>query len=255
MVLPEHDRLRFVFAVGKVYGHFGKDLGILSFFMTGKGLMNLPDPSNDAIIHMNPSNHHNGDSSVMYTFLLIGTALLFISVFSTNWPVKLYHRHFLMKLARRLDVPLKSHGLLFSSVYSELSFEHQGQKVTVRFLEGTMDALYSNSGLEIRLQGAWDGVVELYRPNLKKRAWGDFKPVHTGDPELDKTWFIISPEPEWAAGFIRHWLTIPMHNWRYLEQILVNRSEVVLRLRRVFSVSKLHEVLMELLSKLRPEQA
>lgn len=184
----------------------------------------------------------------MYTFLLIGTALLFISVFSTNWPVKLYHRYFLNQLARRLNVPLKTHGLVFSSVYSELTFERLGRKVTVRFLEGTMDALYRNSGLEIRLQGAWGGVVELYRPHLKKRAWGEFKPVETGDAELDKAWFMVSPEPEWAAGFVRKWLSAPFRSWRYLEQILVNRSEVILQLRNVHSVSRLQEILEELLS-------
>jgi len=182
----------------------------------------------------------------VYAFLLIVTALFFISVISTNWPVKLYHRQFLKKLAQRLNVPLTTHGLLFSGVSSELSFERQGRKVTVRFLEGTLDALYSNSGLEIRLEGAWDGVVELYRPNLKKRAWGDFKPVQTGDAQLDKDWVILSPEPEWAEGFVRRWLTVPLASWRYLEQILVNRSEMILRLRHVYSASKLQEVLEEL---------
>lgn len=182
----------------------------------------------------------------MYTLFVILIAFLFISIFATNWPIKLYHRGFVKKLARRLNVKPSMYGL-FSAVDSQLTFEQSGRMIQVRFLEGTMDALYANSGLEIRIKAGDNPIIEFYRRQTRKDEWGDFRRILSGDANVDSQWVILTPDMERAreflqahAGLMRQ-LTLP-----YIDQILVNNGEIIIQLRRIYSVGRLQAALEEL---------
>lgn len=182
----------------------------------------------------------------MYTLLLILTASLFISVFTTNWPIKLYHRWFLKKLARRLGVTPSTYGL-FAAVASQLTLEQSGRRIQVRFLEGTMGALYANSGLEIRITTADNPVVEFYRRHTRKDEWGDFRRILSGDAAVDEGWLILTPEMERARAFLQaHAGLVRQLSSPYIDQILVNNGEIIIQLRRIYSVGRLQAVLEEL---------
>ncbi|HEX3075020.1 MAG TPA: hypothetical protein VHP30_15510 [Ignavibacteriales bacterium] len=179
----------------------------------------------------------------MYIFLLIVIATFILSIFSTNWPFKLSHHLFLKKLATEWGVQPVKHGLFLSGVYSELSVECFNKPIIIRFLEGSADALYANSGLEIRIRAInWDGIAECYRINRRKQEWGEFKRVFSGEPEIDRTWLILSPETQKTEGLFKRDGSKKILGLREVNQLLFNKNEAVIQLRQVYTVRRLKAI-------------
>lgn len=180
----------------------------------------------------------------MYIFLLIIIAAFILSIFSTHWPFKLYHHLFLSKLAAGWGIHPVKHGLFLSGVYSELTLDHGGKSMNIRFLEGSADALYTNSGLEIRIQNiGWDGITECYRMNARKHEWGEFKRVLSEDPEIDKDWLILTPDVQKAADFLNRNGLKKVLSISEVNQLLFNKNEAVVQLKKVYTVQKLKAII------------
>lgn len=183
----------------------------------------------------------------MYFLLLFGAAFFLISIFSANWPTKLYHHLLLKKLAQELNTQPQKRGMMFSDIYSEIISNYQGKDFKIRFIESTVDSIKANSGLEIRMSEAVGIVMEFYRVNHRKRVWGDYRQFLTGDSLIDSEWFILTTDIDKAnelwrrtqlAGLLK---AIPQ-----LDQILINREEIIIRLKYYRSsksvLSALHQL-------------
>jgi hypothetical protein len=184
----------------------------------------------------------------MYILGLFLVAFLILSVISTNWPAKTYHYAFLKKLAENLGAEPEKHGLTFSNVYSEINTVYQGREMRIRFVEGSADSLKSSSGLEIRLKVPSMVVMEFYPVRLNKREWGHFKRFLTGESPVDSQWFILTDDLESAGGFWRgHSIQNILLSQPNLDQILVNREEIIVRLRRSQPAPSVKELIDNLL--------
>jgi hypothetical protein len=171
----------------------------------------------------------------MYLLGLLLIAFLVLSVIGTNWPTKTYHYALLKKLAEVLGAEPEKHGLVFSGVYSEINTIYQDREMRIRFVEGSADSLKSSSGLEIRLRLKNQSMVimEFYPERMNKREWGHFKRFLTGESRIDSQWFILTDDLESAGGFWKeHRIEKVLLSSPNLEQILVNKEEVIVRLRR-----------------------
>lgn len=179
----------------------------------------------------------------MYIFALIIAAALIISIFSTNWPVKFYHHAQLMKLGQKLGVDPVKHGLFFSGVYSELRFQRGGKEIMVRFLEGSADSLFANSGLEVRVNTGSTSIIQIFRVKAGKSEWGEFKRFLTSNQEVDSQWFILTDDPVntkkyWEISKIEKVLVN-----KYLEQVQINQGEIVLKFRRMIDSEQITELI------------
>lgn len=184
----------------------------------------------------------------MYLLSLFLTAFLIISIISTAWPVKLYHYLILKKLASELNTVPQKKGLLFSSSYAEIVVNYRGKDFQIRFIENGVGSLKPVSGLEIRLWESTGLVMEFYRANRVNRTWGDFQRFITGDNRIDSEWFIITtdlPQAEqlWSTSQIVRILTAPK-----LEQILINRQEIIIQLKGYPSDEAVLKLLDQLVS-------
>ncbi len=185
----------------------------------------------------------------MYFVVLFGAAFLLISIFSTNWPVKLYHHLLLKKLARELNTQPQRRGLLFSNVYSEIISVFQGKEFRIRFIENSIGSLKTNSGLEIRVSENTGVVMEFYRVNQKKRVWGDYRQFRTGDCRVDSEWFILTTDPDQAGKLWgRTQLGALLKDFPHLEQVLINRQEIIVQLKNYRSSKLAINVLQKLAS-------
>lgn len=172
----------------------------------------------------------------MYFVALFATAFLLISIFSTNWPVKLYHHQLLKKLARELNTKPQKHGLLSSNVYSEIICSYRGKNFRIRFIENSIDSIKTNSGLEIRMGEDTGLVMEFYRARRKKRVWGDYQQFKTGDSRIDAEWFILTTDLDKANElWDRTQLSVLLKDLPQLEQILINRQEIIVQLKHYHS--------------------
>jgi hypothetical protein len=179
----------------------------------------------------------------MYFLALIVTALVTLSIFSSNWPLKWYHFYLLKQLAAEFGVAPVRHGMVLSASYAEIRPVILGREFVIRFMEGAPGSLRNASGLEIRMRGAFPAIMEFYRAPHSKREWGDFKKFGTGDAGLDGQWLILSPQPEAAQSFWdRGKLQVILNGDHPLDQILLTSEEMILRLRRFGSVAQVREV-------------
>ena len=185
----------------------------------------------------------------MYLIVLILAAFVLLSLFATNWPVKLFHHSVLKKAGEAVGARPIHGSLLAAGVYSEIKTSVADREVRIRYVEGSPDALHADSGLEMRMAFAPETTVEFYRTKLKKREWGDFKRFSTGDSLLDAEWFILCNDMEQTALFYReHPLQLFLNN-RYIEQILFHSREMIIRLQKgdpVRAVTEVWELLKEL---------
>lgn len=187
----------------------------------------------------------------MYPIVLIFCAFLILSLFATNWPLKLYHHAVLTKAGKAIGAR-PARGSLFAGVYSEIRAPLAGREVRIRYVEGSMDAIHAASGLEMRIPLAQPAVIEFYRVKLKKAEWGEFKRVFTGDEALDREWVILGNDPELARQFLRasasahpgaprHPLVRLLTN-RHIEQILFHSREMIIRFQKGDPVDSVIEV-------------
>lgn len=187
----------------------------------------------------------------MYFLVLFLTAFLLISIFSANWPVKLYHDLFLRKIARELGTEPVRHGLLLSGVYSEILTVYQGKEIKIRFLESSIDSIKANSGLEIRIKEDTGLVMEFYRTKLNRKPWGDFRKFKSGDQIIDSEWLILTTDLDrskelWERTQLAELLrTIPQ-----LEQILIDHREMIIQLKNYHSVKTVLNVIERVIPSL-----
>lgn len=185
----------------------------------------------------------------MYFLLLLITALLLISIFSSNWPVKLYHDLFLRKIARELGTEPVRHGLLLSGVYSEIVTVCQGKEIRIRFLENSIDSIKANSGLEIRIKEDIGLVMEFYRIKLNKKPWGDFRQFKSGDQVIDSEWLILTTDLDRSKEFWeRTQLTELLRTIPQLDQILINHREMIIQLKNYQSVKAILNIIDRVIS-------
>ncbi|HBE80243.1 MAG TPA: hypothetical protein DDW65_21055 [Firmicutes bacterium] len=167
----------------------------------------------------------------MYILLLLLAATFLISIFTTNWPVKFYHHYLLKQLAELLGAIPEKNGLLSSSVYSQINTIYRDKELKIRFVEASVDSIKEHSGLEIRMyiNVSAQGVLECYPMRKGKHEWGDFKRFLTGDPGLDRQWFILTNEPV-AAGVIWDSCRFPdLLRYPGLEKLLINQNELIVQ--------------------------
>lgn len=185
----------------------------------------------------------------MYFLLLFVTAFLLISIFSTNWPIKFYHDTLLKKLARELHTEPQKHGMMFSNVYSEVIANYQGKDIRIRFIENSIDSIKANSGLEIRIREASGVVMEFYRINRNKKAWGDFQQFISGDNRIDSEWTILTTDPDRAKElWDRSQLIEILKTTPQLEQILINQQEIIVQLKSCHSSELVLNILHRVVS-------
>ncbi|MGE5582793.1 MAG: hypothetical protein ACM3X9_09690 [Bacillota bacterium] len=163
----------------------------------------------------------------MYILFLLLAAFLLLSIFSTNWPVKLYHHYFLQKLAGILETVPERYGFFFSGMYSQIQTIYRNKPLKIRFIEGSVDSLRTGSGLEIRTIVPSGAVLEFYRPRRNKREWGDFQRFLTGEQSIDSQWFILTNDPVSAGLFWNSFHLQDLLNYPWLEQLLINREELI----------------------------
>mgnify|MGYP001200970712 CR=1 FL=1 len=172
----------------------------------------------------------------MYFVVLSATAFLLISIFSTNWPVKLYHHQLLKKLARELNTNPQKYGLLSSNVYSEIICSYRGKSFRIRFIENSIDSIKTNSGLEIRMSENTGLVMEFYRAKHRKRVWGDYQQFQSGDSWIDTEWSILTTDLDKADElWERTKLSALLKDLPQIEQILINRQEIIVQLKHFHS--------------------
>lgn len=185
----------------------------------------------------------------MYFLLLFITAFLLISIFSTNWPIKFYHDTLLKNLARELHTEPKKHGMMFSNVYSEIIANYRGKDIRIRFIENSVDSIKANSGLEIRIKEAAGIVMEFYRINRNKKAWGDFQQFLSGDKLIDSKWSILTTDQDRAKElWERSQLNQLLKTTPQLEQILINQQEIIVQLKHYYSSKLVLNVLQRIIS-------
>lgn len=191
----------------------------------------------------------------MYFLLLFLAAFLLISLFTTNWPVKIYHYFLLKQLGKILHSAPQKNGLTLSSVYSQIITAYQGRKLQIRFVEGAVGALHASSGMEIRIQASSPVVLGIYHRKCHQQEWGNFKNFHTGDASLDSQWFILTDNLQAAAEF---WRTgafgaLLAGHEGYLQQMQVNHEEIIASLRRFHSPQKVVAFLERLCASIPPD--
>lgn len=180
----------------------------------------------------------------MYFLLLFITAFLLISIFSANWPVKLYHHLFLRRIARELGTEPIRHGLLLSGVYSEIITVYQGKEIKIRFLENSIDSIKASSGLEIRIKEDIGLVMEFYRTKLNKKPWGDFRQFKSGDQKIDSEWLILTTDAERSKElWERTQLAELLRGVHQLDQILINHQEMIVRLKNYQSIKSILNII------------
>ncbi|HBF35781.1 MAG TPA: hypothetical protein DDW50_00490 [Firmicutes bacterium] len=187
----------------------------------------------------------------MYILVLLLTAFFLISIFATNWPVKLYHHTILTRLAELLDAVPEKNGMLLSNVYSQINTIYRGWEIKIRFLEASIDSLKANSGLEIRMylhspDCAENAILEFYPMRQKKREWGDFKRFLTNDPQIDNHWFALTNNTSSAREC---WNSFDFKKILFesgVVQVLLNQHELIIQLRYHGSVKKIMHFINEL---------
>lgn len=185
----------------------------------------------------------------MYFLFLFVTAFLLISIFSTNWPTKLYHHTLLKKIAQELQTEPQKRGMLFSNVYSEIITAYHGKDIRIRFIENSIDSIKANSGLEIRIREATGVVMEFYRVNRSQRAWGDFQQFISGDNLIDSEWFILTTDLNQAQKlWERTQLIELLKTTTQLDQILINQQEIIIQLKRYYSSKSVLQILHRITS-------
>lgn len=185
----------------------------------------------------------------MYFLALFSAAFLLISIFSTNWPIKLYHHLLLKKLARRLKTEPQRRGLFSSNVYSEIICIFQGKEFRIRFIENSIDSIKANSGLEIRINQDTGVVMELYRVNRKNRVWGDYQRFRAGDDRIDSEWFILTADLDKANDLWgRTQLGDLLKDFPQLDQVLINQQEIIIQLKNHYSSKSTFNLLQRLAS-------
>jgi hypothetical protein len=183
----------------------------------------------------------------MYLLFLLVAAFLIVSILGSNWPLKLFHSWTIQKIAREFGTEPVYHGLL-SPVVSEIKTIYKGSELRIRFVERPLDSLSrTDSGLEIRIAGSSRFILECYRPWHRKREWGNFKQFRSNEGRIDSEWFLLTPEPERVAAL---WddlnMGILLDN-KALDQILFNRKELIVRVRRSFSGPIIRELVDHLM--------
>lgn len=185
----------------------------------------------------------------MYFLWLFATAFLIISIFSANWPIKLYHYLLLQRLGQELKTEPKKHGLLLSNVYSEIITNYRGKNIKIRFIENSIDSIKAYSGLEIRIKETAGLVMEIYRVRLNKREWGDFRRFTSGDGQIDAEWLILTTAPEGAKEmWDRIRLADLLKTTPQLDQILINQEEVIIQLKRYPSTQSVLNIIDRIVS-------
>lgn len=179
----------------------------------------------------------------MYFVWLFLVAFLLIFFFCTNWPVRLYHNYYLTKLAAGLGSIVQNRRPSIMGPAPEVNTIYRGRPIKIRFVEGSVDSLRSNSGLEIRMEIESQAVMEFNHLSGRRRERGEFIRFQTGDPEIDANWFIVTTDPTTAASFwqkynLKELLTV---NRRNIEQLSINRSEMIVRLKKK-SISQVVEL-------------
>ena len=176
---------------------------------------------------------------VMYFLLVFLAAGCLFSLITTQWPVKIYHHVLLKKLGLLLHSEPQGKGPALSGLYSQIITIYRGRELAIRFLENSTGALQNQGGLEIRVKAFSPAVISIYQRKHNQREWGDFKQFQTGDPVLDSQWFILTDNPQGAAEFWGFVKFAPLLTGRHdLEQIQVNRDEIVVCLGRFHSPEK-----------------
>ncbi len=179
----------------------------------------------------------------MYLLLLLITALFILSILGGNWPFKLYHAHLIQKVAREFGVASVDRGFWFSQTSREIVADYRQIPIQIRFLERPLDSLKPiNSGLEVRARFPFRVVLEINHLRLKKREWGEFKQFLSGDRQLDSQWFMLTPEPEHAAELWGRLRLEPVLRFPFLEQVLINHNEIIVRVRRFGSAARVKEL-------------
>lgn len=182
----------------------------------------------------------------MYILFLLLAAFFLISIFSTNWPVKMYHHSLLKNLAIALGTVPERYGLLFSNVYSEINTVYKRRQLKIRFVEASIDSLKPNSGLEIRMRITSETIMEFYHLKRNKREWGEFKRFQTGDKLLDSQWFILTNDlvkanDFWGMNNLKSLIANP-----HLEQLLINQDEAIVQLKSYRSYQKIIEFIEQM---------
>lgn len=192
----------------------------------------------------------------MYFVWLFFVAFLLIFFFCTNWPVKLYHYFFLRQLADRLGSVVQNQHPALIGTTPEVNTIYHGKPLKIRFIEGLADALQPSPGLEIRMELDSGVIMEFSGARAcgfpgKQREWGEFVRFVTGDPGIDSRWFILTPDTAAAACFWEKSVLkgLLAANPRNIEQISVNRIEIIIRLRRLLTVSRVLEIINRLTKK------
>ena len=181
----------------------------------------------------------------MYLLLLLLVAFFLISIMGVNWPLKLYHHYLLCKLADALGVAIEKNSI-FSNVYSQINTVYHGQNLKIRFVDGSVDSIKANPGLEIRVRKPGQFLMEFYHFGRNKREWGDFKRFLTGDKITDAEWFILTDNPEMATDLWREKgdpLKNLLNSHGLINQILFSKQEIIIQLRRFHSCREIVSLL------------
>ena len=183
----------------------------------------------------------------MYLFGLLITAFVIIYTLMTNWPVKLYQNWRLQELAKLLKTEVTEHGIWFTNIASEIKTDYYEYPLTVRFVAGSVDALKSSSGMEVRLKATFPAVIQITSSLRGRTAYGQFQKVTMKVMEIEQRWLIISDNPSQALLLLESetWQNLLTSNFSF-EQIMINPDELIIRL-HYLSTTKL----LELLEKLR----
>jgi hypothetical protein len=184
----------------------------------------------------------------MYILLLLLAAGFLISIFTTNWPVKFYHHCLLKQLAELLGAIPEKNGLLSSSVYSQINTIYKDKALKIRFVEASVDSIKAHSGLEIRMEIdiSAQGVLECYPMRKNKHEWGDFKRFLTGDPGLDREWFILTNESVAASDIWNSCRFSDLLRYPGLEELLLNRHELIVQFKYYRSAEKVKQFIERL---------
>jgi hypothetical protein len=188
---------------------------------------------------------------VLYILFLLITAFFLISIFATNWPIKLYHYFILKKLAETLETIAEKKGLLFSNVYSQINTIYHGKEIKIRFIEGSIDSIKTSFGLETRLylsddRGCGQSILECYPIRQKKHEWGDFKRFFTGDPSIDTNWYILTNNLESSNACWNLLNLKSLLSFSGVEQVLLNKNELIVKFKYYHSVATIKRFIDQL---------
>jgi hypothetical protein len=172
----------------------------------------------------------------MYFLVLFLVAFGLISLITTNWPVKMYHHHWLTKLGVLLHTIPQKKDMALSSIYSEIVTIYRGRELMIRFLEGAAGSIRAGQGLEIRLKATSPAILSIYSRRHNQQEWGEFKQFQTGQGDFDFQWFILTNNLQAAAEY---WgssnLAALLSGNHAVEQMQINHDEIIVCLRRFHS--------------------